>query len=106
MGQPLKIIVLEGDETGQELLEQALRVLASETIRVELSSLSAELGRVTKPTCVLSAALMVVSGIVSVMLSSASAALSTVTTSDPSSPGRTTRAAGTPSRSSSGSPPR
>ena len=24
---PLKIIVLEGDETGQELLEQSLRVL-------------------------------------------------------------------------------
>src|SRR5687767_11192673 len=31
------IVVLEGDETGQELLEEALRVLASETIGVELS---------------------------------------------------------------------
>src|SRR5215217_1966608 len=32
----LKIIVLEGDETGQELLEQALRVLDPEVIRVDL----------------------------------------------------------------------
>jgi len=31
------IIVLEGDETGQELLEEALRVLAPETIGVELA---------------------------------------------------------------------
>ncbi len=31
------IVVLEGDETGQELLEEALRVLAPETIGVELS---------------------------------------------------------------------
>ena len=31
------IVVLEGDETGQELLEQALRVLASDTIAVELA---------------------------------------------------------------------
>ena len=27
MADPLRIIVLEGDETGQELLEQAIRVL-------------------------------------------------------------------------------
>ncbi len=34
---PRTIVVLEGDETGQELLEEALRVLAPETIGVELS---------------------------------------------------------------------
>ena len=32
MASPLKIVVLEGDETGQELLEQALRVLDSELL--------------------------------------------------------------------------
>src|SRR3954453_23256389 len=36
MGQPLKIIVLEGDETGQELLEQAVRVLDSSLLGIEL----------------------------------------------------------------------
>ena len=30
------IVVLEGDETGQELLEEALRVLAPDVIGVEL----------------------------------------------------------------------
>jgi isocitrate dehydrogenase (NAD+) len=30
------IVVLEGDETGQELLEQALRLLAPEVVRIEL----------------------------------------------------------------------
>ena len=30
------IVVLEGDETGQELLEEALRVLAPDVIAVEL----------------------------------------------------------------------
>jgi len=30
------IVVLEGDQTGQELLEEALRVLASDVIGVEL----------------------------------------------------------------------
>jgi 3-isopropylmalate dehydrogenase len=42
--EPLRIVVLEGDETGQELLEQALRVLAPDVIglpidleRVDLS---------------------------------------------------------------------
>ena len=33
---PLRIIVLEGDETGQELLEQALRVLDPAVIKVDL----------------------------------------------------------------------
>jgi isocitrate dehydrogenase (NAD+) len=32
---PLKIAILEGDETGQELLEQAIRVLAPEVIGLE-----------------------------------------------------------------------
>ena len=32
----LKIVVLEGDETGQELLEQAIRVLDEELLGVEL----------------------------------------------------------------------
>jgi isocitrate dehydrogenase len=36
MSEPLRIIVLEGDETGQELLEQALRVLDPEVLKVEL----------------------------------------------------------------------
>jgi isocitrate dehydrogenase (NAD+) len=36
MGQPLKIIVLEGDETGQELLEQSVRVLDSSLLGIEL----------------------------------------------------------------------
>jgi isocitrate dehydrogenase (NAD+) len=34
--QALRIVVLEGDETGQELLEQALRVLAPDVTRVDL----------------------------------------------------------------------
>ena len=36
MAAELRIIVLEGDETGQELLEQALRVLDPEVIGVEV----------------------------------------------------------------------
>ena len=36
MGRPLKIIVLEGDETGQELLEQSVRVLDPELLGIEL----------------------------------------------------------------------
>ena len=32
MADPLKIIILEGDETGQELLEEAVRVLAPDVI--------------------------------------------------------------------------
>lgn len=34
--EPLRIVVLEGDETGQELLEAALRVLAPEVVGLEL----------------------------------------------------------------------
>ena len=37
MAEELRIIVLEGDETGQELLEQALRVLDPEVTQVEVS---------------------------------------------------------------------
>jgi isocitrate dehydrogenase (NAD+) len=37
MADPLKIVVLEGDETGQELLEQAVRVLDGELLGMELS---------------------------------------------------------------------
>ena len=36
MADPLKIVVLDGDETGQELLEQALRVLDPDVSHVEL----------------------------------------------------------------------
>src|ERR1700722_2489451 len=36
MADPIKIVVLDGDETGQELLEQALRVLDSALIRHEI----------------------------------------------------------------------
>ncbi len=32
MDDPIKIVVLDGDETGQELLEQSLRVLDSELL--------------------------------------------------------------------------
>ena len=36
MAEPLKIIVLEGDETGQELLEQSVRVLDPDVLGLEL----------------------------------------------------------------------
>jgi len=36
MTEPLKITILEGDETGQELLDQALRVLAPDVIGLDL----------------------------------------------------------------------
>jgi isocitrate dehydrogenase (NAD+) len=36
MAPPLKIVILEGDETGQELLDQALRVLAPDVVDLEL----------------------------------------------------------------------
>ena len=36
MAETLKIVILEGDETGQELLEQAIRVLAPDVIGLEL----------------------------------------------------------------------
>src|SRR3954470_8798321 len=49
MAEALKIIVLEGDETGQELLEQAVRVLDPQLLGVELGlvhyDLSLEKGR-------------------------------------------------------------
>src|SRR5256885_16869249 len=37
MGDDLRIIVLEGDETGQELLDQAVRVLDPSITRVDVS---------------------------------------------------------------------
>src|SRR3954467_5767507 len=36
MGDPLRIVVLEGDQTGQELLDQALRVLDPDVVGLEL----------------------------------------------------------------------
>jgi isocitrate dehydrogenase (NAD+) len=36
MAEPLRIIVLDGDETGQELLEQSVRVLDPELLGIEL----------------------------------------------------------------------
>src|SRR3954454_8062353 len=36
MGDPLRIVVLESDQTGQELLDQALRVLDAEVVGLEL----------------------------------------------------------------------
>src|SRR3954471_22841339 len=36
MAGPLKIVVLEGDETGQELLDQALRVLDPSLLGLEV----------------------------------------------------------------------
>ena len=36
MPDPLRIVVLEGDETGQELLEQAIRVLDTEVLQLPL----------------------------------------------------------------------
>src|SRR5215212_2881559 len=57
---PLKIIVLEGDETGQELLEQALRVLDPELlgldVELERHDLSLEKRRETGNACVTEAA--------------------------------------------------
>ena len=38
MGDPLRVVVLEGDETGQELLEQAIRVLDPEVCGAPSSS--------------------------------------------------------------------
>src|SRR4051812_27178185 len=52
MAEPLKIIVLEGDETGQELLEQALRVLDPDVtgldVELERHDLSLECRRETQ----------------------------------------------------------
>ena len=54
------IVVLEGDETGQELLEEALRVLDREAIGLEVAldryDLSLENRRTTKNQVVLDAA--------------------------------------------------
>jgi isocitrate dehydrogenase (NAD+) len=41
--EPKTIVVLEGDETGQELLEEALRVVAPEVVRLELAFLHFDL---------------------------------------------------------------
>jgi isocitrate dehydrogenase (NAD+) len=55
-----RIVVLEGDDTGQELLEQALRVLAPDVIGIELElprfDLSLESRRATKNAVVYDAA--------------------------------------------------
>ena len=54
------IVVLEGDQTGQELLEEALRVLSPEVIGVELEfarfDLSLESRRATQNQVVFEAA--------------------------------------------------
>ena len=60
MAEELRIIVLEGDETGQELLEQALRVLDPNVVKVPVElehyDLSLENRRRTKNEVVTSAA--------------------------------------------------
>lgn len=60
MADPIKIVVLDGDETGQELLEQSLRVLDSELlgqdIQLEHHDLSLENRRATKNVVVHEAA--------------------------------------------------
>ena len=60
MPEPLTITVLEGDETGQELLEQAIRVLAPDVCGAELElehhDLSLERRRETQNACVSEAA--------------------------------------------------
>jgi 3-isopropylmalate dehydrogenase len=57
---PLRIVVLDGDETGQELLEQALRVLAPDvcglSLDLEHHDLSLERRRATGNACVSEAA--------------------------------------------------
>jgi isocitrate dehydrogenase (NAD+) len=60
MADPLKIVVLEGDETGQELLEQAIRVLDPGVLDLPLElehhDLSLERRRETENACVSEAA--------------------------------------------------
>ncbi|HWT22551.1 MAG TPA: isocitrate/isopropylmalate family dehydrogenase [Solirubrobacteraceae bacterium] len=60
MADPLKIIVLDGDETGQELLEQAIRVLDPDILDLPLAlehhDLSLERRRETGNACVSEAA--------------------------------------------------
>ena len=60
MPDPIRIIVLDGDETGQELLEQALRVLDPEVLGLDLElkryDLSLEHRRATANEVVIEAA--------------------------------------------------
>ena len=60
MSDPLTIAVLEGDETGQELLEEALRVLDPELLELPLAlerfDLSLESRRATRNSVVIDAA--------------------------------------------------
>jgi isocitrate/isopropylmalate dehydrogenase len=60
MAEPLKIVVLDGDETGQELLEQAIRVLDPSVcgleIELEHHDLSLARRRETRNACVSEAA--------------------------------------------------
>src|SRR5215207_10300128 len=60
MPDALRIVVLDGDETGQELLEQAIRVLAPDVCGAELAlrhhDLSLERRRETANACVSEAA--------------------------------------------------
>jgi isocitrate/isopropylmalate dehydrogenase len=43
VAQALRIVVLEGDQTGQELLDQALRVLSPDIVQVELELITFDL---------------------------------------------------------------
>jgi isocitrate/isopropylmalate dehydrogenase len=60
MPEPLRIVVLDGDETGQELLEQAIRVLDPEVsglaVELEHHDLSLARRRETRNECVVEAA--------------------------------------------------
>ena len=60
MPEPLPIVVLDGDETGQELLEQAIRVLDPDVcgaqLELEHHDLSLEHRRATANACVSEAA--------------------------------------------------
>src|SRR5919198_1785475 len=60
MAEPLRIVVLDGDETGQELLEQAIRVLDPDvcgaSVELEHHDLSLERRRATSNACVSDAA--------------------------------------------------
>src|SRR6186997_1123617 len=48
MPDPLRIVVLEGDQTGQELLEQALRVLDPDVLGLELDLVRYDLSLETR----------------------------------------------------------
>ncbi|HEY2437900.1 MAG TPA: isocitrate dehydrogenase, partial [Solirubrobacteraceae bacterium] len=60
MAEPIRIVVLEGDQTGQELLEQAIRVLSRDVLELELElerfDLSLENRRATSNRVVMEAA--------------------------------------------------